>query len=167
MNWAEHVFSGGFGWLDAYAGGGFKFQPFVYFYPYLGRWSNLTMICFKWVGSTNNLEILLNDFACLILSVLIFNLSRHFSPVWHVVVSSQHAIVCVRVRQWRCLLVETKQRRRTWEPLFLAFPFSLGVFPKGWADLFGTKVIVVWMEAWNSEQCYWKPEIYLKAPILI
>ena len=30
------------------------FQIFVYFHPYLGKWSNLTSIFFKWVGSTTN-----------------------------------------------------------------------------------------------------------------
>ena len=32
-------------------GGGFKY---FYFHPYLGKWSNLTSIFFKWVGSTTN-----------------------------------------------------------------------------------------------------------------
>ena len=27
---------------------------YFFFHPYLGRWSNLTSICFKWVGSTTN-----------------------------------------------------------------------------------------------------------------
>ena len=35
-------------------GGGFTY--FFMFYPYLGRWSNLTSIFFRWVGSTTNLS---------------------------------------------------------------------------------------------------------------
>ena len=37
-------------------GGGFNF--FKYFYPYLGKWSNLTSIFFRWVGSTTTHRIL-------------------------------------------------------------------------------------------------------------
>ena len=152
MNWAEHVFSGGFGWLDAYPGRGFK-HLFI-FTPTWGddpiwRWYVST---FKWVGSTTNLEIIRNDFACLILSVLIFNLSRHFSPFQP---------GCGFVTRCYCLCPGCDNEDVCWwkqskeeglgSHCSLPFHFLWGVFPKGWADLFGTKVIVVWMEAWNRE----------------
>ena len=73
----------------------------------------------------------MNDFACLILNMfyqfLIFiywHLGQFVGCGFDIILMS--LFVSCRVRQWRCLLVETRQRRRTWEPLFLAFPFSLG-----------------------------------------
>ena len=33
-----------------------KLSNMCYFHPYLGTWSNLTIIFFKWVGSTTNLK---------------------------------------------------------------------------------------------------------------